>query len=273
MWIIRFLRTVSLYALVMTSLTLFALSYLNPKLFDKVRLFLLDNSGAVLVVFDRLASYAYSVQDKAVDIVNVYTINQQLRRQQRDYNQKSVQLALLTQEVKSLHGVLQYNSQFGVPDGFLAKVVGYSGGAYAPSFILDKGAIDGVRVGQVIVFNGYMAGYMIDVSRTISRAIPITNINASVPVMNGRGDKQGLILGDGARLPKFIYADTVADFRQDDILYTSGDGGVFPAGLPVGVIAAIHTPNNIRVSPYVRAKDMTFVYVLRHKPEMILQVE
>ena len=153
------------------------------------------------------------------------------------------------------------------------KIVGRFGGVYDHSFILDKGAVDGVSIGQVMVFDGYMVGYVIDVFNTISRAIPLTNINASVPVMDMDGDKHGLILGDGPKLPKFIYADAITDFQKQDILYTSGIGGTFPRGLPIGSIQAIYNHSNVRVLPFVYNRHMTFVYIFHHKPELILQAQ
>lgn len=270
MWVIRFLRTVSLYALIMLSLGLFALSYLNPKLFDNIRFFILDVTAPVLVGFDRVYSKVETVPQTISNMVFVYKNNKALMEQLQDYNQKSIKISLYQQQIRHLQDTLNYTDQFGTPDGVLAKVVSRSGGAYDRTFTLDKGSVDGVFVGQVIIHHGYMAGYIVDVGNTISRAIFVTNINAHIPVMHAETQKRGLVMGDGAMAPKFIYADTVRDFAVGDVLVTSGDGGVFPQGLPVGKISAIHSLNNIRVTPFATRKDIQFMYIIKSIPEIEL---
>ena len=107
--------------------------------------------------------------------------------------------------------------------------------------ILDAGSDSGVRVGQALIDSGGVLGQVVEVARHRSTALLVTDADHAVPVQIARSGLRTIAYGTGHSdrlvLPNIPQS---ADLREGDILITSGIGGRFPAGFPVGVITGIH---------------------------------
>lgn len=119
--------------------------------------------------------------------------------------------------------------------------------------VLAAGWRDGVRPRMPAIAPQGLAGRVTDVGLVASRVLLLSDPNSRVPVRVERTGLPGIAAGTGGADLRFLY-DPVADLdppRVGDRLVTSGDGGLFPPGLPVGVVvdAGVHPP---RVRPFVR---------------------
>lgn len=106
--------------------------------------------------------------------------------------------------------------------------------------LLNKGAREGVYVGQPIIDEQGVVGEIIDVFWLSSRAILVTDASHAIPVENLRNGTRGIAVGTGAiDNLQLQHVPTTADLQVGDVLVTSGLGGRFPAGYPVGKITEI----------------------------------
>lgn len=107
--------------------------------------------------------------------------------------------------------------------------------------VLDAGSDSGVVVGQVLIDSGGVLGQVVEVSPNRATALLITDPDHAVPVQIARSGLRTIAFGTGHSdrlvLPNIPQS---ADIREDDVLITSGIGGRFPAGFPVGVITGLH---------------------------------
>jgi rod shape-determining protein MreC len=76
---------------------------------------------------------------------------------------------------------------------------------------------------------------VVGVTRGASRVLLLTDVSSRTPVMVERTNARAILTGDGGPHPKMAYMRGVDPARIGDRVLTSGDGGVFPRGLPVGV--------------------------------------
>jgi rod shape-determining protein MreC len=125
---------------------------------------------------------------------------------------------------------------------------------YRQRIVLDAGSDDGVEVGQAVVDAGGVLGQVIEVSARRSKALLITDSNHAVPVQLARSGLRTVAYGTGRvdtlQLPNVPQS---ADIRVGDELITSGIGGRFPAGFPVGKIVSIR-PDDTRLFVIAQAR-------------------
>jgi len=113
--------------------------------------------------------------------------------------------------------------------------------------VLNAGRDEGVLPGQVLIDAGGVLGQVIEVGAHRSTALLVTDPDHAVPVQVARSGLRAVAFGtgDGNRL-SLPNIPQSADLRVGDVLLTSGIGGRFPAGFPVGVISRLK-PDNMRL--------------------------
>jgi rod shape-determining protein MreC len=106
--------------------------------------------------------------------------------------------------------------------------------------VLDAGARDGVVVGQSVIDAGGLVGQIISVQAGTATVLLITDPDHAVPVMVARSGVRLLVYGTGSS-DRLALANVPlsADVRVGDAVLSSGLGGRFPAGFPVGTIVAL----------------------------------
>ncbi|MCZ6888493.1 MAG: rod shape-determining protein MreC [Gammaproteobacteria bacterium] len=108
--------------------------------------------------------------------------------------------------------------------------------------IIDKGSSDGVAVGQPVIDASGLFGQVVEVGAFTSRVLLISDGTHAVPVQVNRNDVRAIAAGTGAfaRL-ELENVPVTADIREGDLMVSSGLGGRFPRGYPVGrVVVAIN---------------------------------
>lgn len=116
-----------------------------------------------------------------------------------------------------------------------ARAVTDSRGPFANARLIDAGAGEGVRVGYPVMSENGLVGRVVGVARGVARVLLLTDPASRTPVMVDRTNARAILAGDGGETPRLDYLRGQAPIRAGDRLLTSGDGGVFPRGLPVGV--------------------------------------
>lgn len=111
-----------------------------------------------------------------------------------------------------------------------------SRGPFANSRLINVGKEAGVRVGNPVMSENGLVGRVVGVTSGASRVLLLTDIASRTPVMIDRNNARAILTGDGGRNPKLAYLRGRESPRQGDRVLTSGDGGVMPRGLPVGVV-------------------------------------
>lgn len=116
-----------------------------------------------------------------------------------------------------------------------ARTVTDSRGPFANSRLANAGQERGIRTGNPVMSETGLVGRVVGVTTGASRILLLTDIASRTPVMIDRTNARAILTGDGGPNPKLDYLRGKDPVRQGDRVVTSGDGGVFPRGLPVGV--------------------------------------
>lgn len=141
------------------------------------------------------------------------------------------------------------------------RVVADSGGAFARSVLINAGEARSVAKGQAAVTGDGLAGRVAEVGRHSARVLLITDINSRIPVVIQSTRRRAILAGDNSDRPQLRYLPDDTAVSRGQRVVTSGHGGVFPPGLPVGRIVKVGK-QNIRVQPYVDWNRLEYLRVV-----------
>ncbi|HKU94927.1 MAG TPA: rod shape-determining protein MreC [Vineibacter sp.] len=142
-----------------------------------------------------------------------------------------------------------------------ARVVGDSGSAFVRSMLLNVGRRAGVASGQAVVTGEGLIGRITEVGEGWSRVLLLSDLSFRLPVLVERTRERAILTGDNSPLPKLVMTQSVVGIQPGDRIITSGHGGSFPVGIPVGVVAST-TDGGIRVKPLGEVVRLEFVRVI-----------
>ena len=167
----------------------------------------------------------------------------------------------------------------GVTDRFvIGDVMDVDLDAFRERVLVDKGASDGVFVGQAVLDAGGVFGQVARIGQLTSEVILVSDAAHAIPVQINRNGLRTVAVGTGdtSRL-KLPYLPTSADIVAGDLLVTSGLGGGFPAGYPVGTVTEVkrdpaQSLADVEVKPAAaldRSRELMFVWLKLQAQELL----
>jgi rod shape-determining protein MreC len=246
--------------LILLSATMVILGKADQVVFQSLRVSVADTASPALDVFSRPLAALGHLTDRARDFVAVYQDNQRLAEEnERLLNWQQAALKLASENAR-LRELLKLTPEPATT--FLtARVIANSGGAYVRSLMVHAGSENGVERGQAAVTGEGLVGRVSEVGSRAARVLLVTDLNSRVPVIVEGPQQRALLTGDNSERPCLRYLDASAAIKVGDRVVTSGQGGVFPPGLPVGVVASLdgETP---RVEPYVDLSQVEYIRIV-----------
>jgi len=129
--------------------------------------------------------------------------------------------------------------------------------------VIDKGERDGVFIGQAVLDATGVMGQVVSISAFSSHVVLLTNPNHAVPVQINRNGLRAIVTGRGlGKSLQVNYLPHNADVRVGDVLMTSGLGGRFPEGYPVGVVESLEFPQG-KAFAEIRVKSAAHIATSR----------
>lgn len=118
-----------------------------------------------------------------------------------------------------------------------ARSISDTRGPFSNARLLDVGAARGVKVGNPVINEHGLVGRVVGTSGNVSRMLLLTDVASRTPVLVDRTDARALLTGDGSGNPRLEFVRGVGSVQVGDRILSSGDGGGYPRGVPVGVAA------------------------------------
>src|SRR5580704_8735323 len=246
--------------LVLLSAAFVVLGKADQLVFDSVRTAVTDAVAPILEALSRPLAAAGSVIDKMHMLVNTYQENEQLEAENArllQWQQTALNLAANNQQLRGLLKAVPENSVSYVT----ARVIANSGGAYVRMILINAGSDDRVARGQAAMTGEGLVGRLTEVGNRAARVLLITDLNSRIPVTIESSHVNAVLGGDNSERPRLLYLPSSDAVKVGDRVVTSGEGGVFPRGLPVGVVSAIDAMGP-RVEPYVELSQLGYVLVV-----------
>ena len=221
----------------------------------------------------RLFSGGYrGVQGYFRDQSSLMRENQELRTQLLLQDVDLQQMAALKTENQELRSLHTLNAQLG-SDNLTAETLPGNPDPSRHRVTLNKGSRQGAFIGQPVVDSGGVVGQVTRDYLVTSEALLISDANHALPVMFERTGLQAIALGTGRRDHRLLlpFVPAHADVIQGDTVVSSGSGGLFPAGLRVGVVEDVRNSSGEAfleafVSPSANLESPRQVLLLRSEP-------
>ncbi len=194
----------------------------------------------------------------------IYEQNQELRRelqQMKAWKEAALQLEQKNAKLLDLNNVRldpKYTFVTGV-------VLADSGSPFRQSVLLNVGERDGIVDGWATMDGVGLVGRISGVGRNTSRVILLTDSNSRIPVSIQPSGQKALLVGDNSATPPIDFLESPEVVRPGDRVVSSGDGGVFPAGILVGQVA-MGTDRRLRVRLAADYGRLEFLRVIRSHP-------
>ncbi|WP_137297283.1 rod shape-determining protein MreC [Psychromonas sp. SP041] len=163
--------------------------------------------------------------------------NQQLEKDNLHLKADRLLLGQLQSENKQLRELLNSEKKFKYKR-MITEVMSLRSDPFTHQLLIDKGALNGVYLGQPVINEQGVVGQVSQVGSTTSRVVLIVDATHGIPVRVQRNDVIAIVHGSGAwDQLKVPFVQSNADIKEGDLLVTSGLGGRFPAGYPVAKIS------------------------------------
>lgn len=223
--------------LALASVALMMVGKVEAPVVDDVRARVTDAFAPILDALSRPAATAARVVEAVADIQNVYDENQRLKTENARLMQWYQTALRLEAENASLHTLLRFSPE-PPTTAITARVIAAPGGSFYRTVVVTAGRRDGVKKGQAAVAGNGMVGRVVEVGEWSSRVLLITDLNARIPVTLEQSRQRAVLAGDNSDQPKLLYLPPEAPVTVGERVVTSGHGGIFPAGIPIGVVAS-----------------------------------
>lgn len=198
----------------------------------------------------------------------IYQQNQELRRelqQMKSWKEAALQLEQENAKLLDLNKV-RLDPKFTFVTGV---VLVDSGSPFRQSVLLNVGERDGILDGWAAMDGVGLVGRISGVGKSTARVILLTDSNSRIPVSIQPSGQKAIIAGDNSPRPPIEFLENVDLVRPGDRVVSSGDGGVFPAGLLVGE-AVLGADGRLRVKLAADYQRLEFLRVLRsHEVETL----
>jgi rod shape-determining protein MreC len=256
------IQRTTLPVLVLLSAAVVLLGKADQTMLDSVRIAVSDALAPALDVASRPVAGVGAMVDRIRGVVALYQENRRLEQENEKLLQWQQTALRLAGDNKQLRGLLN-----AVPDPAVsfatARVIANSGGAYVRTVMINAGNDEGLARGQAVITGDGLVGRLTEVGGRAARVLLITDLNARVPVVVERLHANALLAGDNSERPRLAYLGNSEEVRIGDRIITSGEGGVFPPGLAVGVVAALE-PGGPRIEPYAELSQLGYVMIVNY---------
>lgn len=200
--------------------------------------------------------------------------NDQLKEQVQKLEIEVQNAKSLTDENERLKSLLELKEQSKY-NILSAQIIGRDASVWFSTSIINRGSLDGVKLNMPIVTNGGLVGRVTAVSPLTAQIDLITKDKSGVGAVVGEletSNTLGVISGSGKKdLLEMGYVPGSVEVNVGEIVYTTGQDGIYPAGLKLGEIIEVRAgsatvPQQIFVKPSAGLSSMQEVAVLLYEP-------
>ena len=247
-------------ALVLAGVALIVLGRVDVATVERARSQILDAVTPILAAISQPVLTVNHWIAEGRELLNVHGENAQLREDRARLSQWQAAARALEAENRILKELL--NFQPGPVVNFISgRVVADTGGAFVHSMVINAGAGVGVAKGQAVATGDGLLGRVASVGERAARVLLITDLNSRIPIVIEQSRVRAIMAGNNTSKPRLIHLPTGGTVSVGDRVVTSGHGGAFPPGLPIGVVSAVND-GAIEVTPFANRDRVEFVRIL-----------
>lgn len=248
--------------LILAALTLIAVGRVETAFMERLRANVTDVVTPIIDLVSRPIVATRTLFEEISSLVLIREENQRLHAEVASLQQLNLTLERLATENDSLRSLMNF-----VPDAPIsyvtARTIADSGSAFVRSVLVNAGERDGVKRGDPVINGEGVVGRIAQLGKHSSRAILMTDWNSRIPVLVESSREKAILAGDNTNRPRLLYLPEGAVTAPGDRIVTSGHGGVFPPGLPIGTVGSVGE-EGVRVQPFVTWNRLELVRIVNY---------
>ncbi len=251
----------SLLSLIILSIIVIILSNINFKPIQFVKIGINEIIYRSSFIVSKPENYIKKLTLKFNEHMNLFENYENIKLELENLKEEQITSNFLKLENEKLRNLINENIN---STEVLAKVLIDRESPFLKSIILNKGTKDNVKMGMGILDGVYLVGQIIEVNFTNSRALLLSDLNSKIPSVLAPQNIQAVISGTGNNygIIEHTKDDIEEDLKdQDVIIYTSGLGGLFKPGIPIGKISK---DTNNKVEFFSDFTQLDYVKITSH---------
>ena len=254
----------SLLTLLFLSILVIILSNYNFKVIQLIKIGINEFTYRASFLISTPENKIQKINSQIKDHLKVYDNYKNLELELEKLKQKKLTNNFLKMENEKLRDLINESIN---SNEILARVLIDKESPFLRSIILNKGTKDKLKIGMAVVDEVHLVGKVIEVNFTNSRVLLLSDLNSKIPVVLEPIGMQAIVSGTGSingkiQYTKEEYSDDINN--QEIIAYTSGLGGLFKPGMPVG---KIYKNNPYEIEFFSDFKQLEYVKIISHSIE------
>lgn len=192
--------------------------------------------------------------------------NKSLREELYTLREDKQRAEIMEMKLRRFEEILAADSGLDIPARKIAaRAVSEIEGPFVRSALINSGRNKGIKKGHPVMTVDGLYGHILRAGPNSSRVLLLGDLNSRISVMSMRSEARAILSGDNSDLPRLAFVDDRADWKEGDKVVTSGDDGVLPAGLPIGMVLE-PSERSFSVALNTTKKNNDWVWVYPFEP-------
>ena len=211
---------------------------------------------------EKYLSYSLNMIENHIRVYENYDL---LKKKIRKDENNQHEIKFLKSENKRLKKILEDLTYFPNNNEKIAKILIDRQSPFLRSLVINKGSKSKIKKGMAILSDSYLVGKVVEVNYSTSRILLLSDLNSKIPVTIEPGSVQSIISGNGKNSAVIQYKNDKKQILTGSIVYTSGAGGLFKEGIPIGRVSVNNNKQEIEF--FVDFSQLRFVRILSFSME------
>ena len=256
----------SLLGLIFLTLLILFLEKFNLKPIDYLKISLREVAYRSTFIVSIPENFVKNSYLATINHFNVYEENKILKEQLDLELSKNFNFEYIIEENKRLKSTIEDVS--GEGSEIIGKVLVDKKSPFLRSVIVNRGSKDGVELGMAVMDKNYLIGKIVEVTFTTSRVLLLSDLNSKVPVDIMPNNIQSILSGTGDDNGTIQYIRQQSLIENEAIVFTSGAGGLFKSGIPIGTINKDPVNSKINVNFFSDFSQLRFIKITSFKEKI-----
>ena len=196
----------------------------------------------------------------------VYKDYLEIKSELKEIKSKQIADSYIAEENKRLKKII--DEYLVDTDEIVAKILIDKKSPFLRSIIINKGSKNNVKLGMAALDETFLVGKVVEVNYLTSRVLLLSDLNSKIPVSIEPGGYQSIFSGTGGDHGVLQYLKDDYPIIENNLVYTSGSGGIFKAGIPIGKIKSLNENNNRTVEFFSDFSQLRFVKIISFEKEL-----
>ena len=222
----------SLIALILFSIFIIVLGKYNFKGVNFLKLSIKEIVYRTTFIVSVPENFAISSYQTIRDHFSLYSNYESLKKDYENLKATKLNSDFLKSENEALKSKI--NDVSTQSSELLAKVIIDKKSPFLRSVIVNRGSKDNVILGMAVLDGEFLVGKVVEVNYSTSRVLLLSDLNSKIPVSIEPNGVQSILSGTGSNFGEIQYVKEDYELENDSEIFTSGSGGIFRSGIPIG---------------------------------------